>query len=269
MSKLAVIMSIYKSDTLYATKQSIQSILEQTFSDFDFFIMYDGPIADDIDSFLSKLNDHRLKIYKRNQNKGLAFSLNELLSIILNNGYEFIARMDADDYSLPTRFEEQILFLQNNIEIDVCGSYIKEMKDLNQLLNIVKYPMNHIKCLKYIGYRNPLAHPVVMFRSSFFNKAGMYPTDTLRDEDTGLWLNGFLAGCKFANLPKVLLYMRISEDFFERRIGKEKSLADYEKRKEVIKKLHLPRKFFLINYFRYLLFRYSSSRILHFTYKLR
>lgn len=66
----------------------------------------------------------------------------------------------------------------------------------------------------------------VIFRKSYFHKAGLYPVDTDKDEDTIFWLNGFLSGCKFANIDEVLVRVRVNKDFYLRRNGLSKSLSD-------------------------------------------
>ena len=78
---IAVIMSIYKNDRLDFVSQAVESILYQTYYNFDFYIQQDGPVKNEIESYFVGLNDNRIKIYKRSENKGLAQSLNDLLNI--------------------------------------------------------------------------------------------------------------------------------------------------------------------------------------------
>ena len=75
--KIAVIMSLYKSDVLDYVKFAVESILNQTYSNFDFYIQYDGNVQKDVDDYLSGLKDERIHINRRAENKGLAYSLNE------------------------------------------------------------------------------------------------------------------------------------------------------------------------------------------------
>ena len=95
--KLVVIMSLYKNDMLQYVRLAVESVLDQTYKDFEFYIQYDGSIRIEVDEYLSALTDERVKIQRRDENKGLAQSLNDLLSIVLPLGYEYIARMDTDD----------------------------------------------------------------------------------------------------------------------------------------------------------------------------
>ena len=87
---LAVIMSLYKNDMLKYVSLAVQSILNQTYSEFDFYIQYDGDVQSDVDSYLSKIKDERIHIYRRNENKGLARSLNDLLEVIIPLEYKYI-----------------------------------------------------------------------------------------------------------------------------------------------------------------------------------
>ena len=129
VSRIAVIMSLYRNDTIEYVKLAVESILNQSYSDFDFYIQYDGHIKNDVDLYLSSLSDTRIHIYKRDENKGLAKSLNELLSVVMPLDYQFIARMDADDISIPDRFEKQVNYLQNHQEVDVVGGAINEIDE--------------------------------------------------------------------------------------------------------------------------------------------
>ena len=95
--RIAVIMSIYRNDRNNFVKLAVDSILNQTYKDFDYYIQYDGPVDAEVDAYLSGLKDERVRIQRRAENKGLAQSLNDLLNIVKSMGYEFIARMDADD----------------------------------------------------------------------------------------------------------------------------------------------------------------------------
>lgn len=76
VSRIAVIMSLYRNDTIEFVTLAVESILNQSYTDFDFYIQYDGHIKDEVDLYLSSLKDARIHIYKRDENKGLAKSLN-------------------------------------------------------------------------------------------------------------------------------------------------------------------------------------------------
>ncbi|MBQ2912590.1 MAG: glycosyltransferase [Bacteroidales bacterium] len=240
MKKLAVIMSLYNNDMIEYVKLAVESILSQTYKDFIFYIQYDGPIDSDVNDYLLSLIDERVQIRKRMENKGLAQSLNDLLAIVKPQKYEFIARMDADDISLPDRFEKQIAYLMSNLKVDLVGGAINEINENgNDRGKITRYPCNPDDCRSFFAKRNPVAHPTVMFRRSFFEKTGWeYPMDYMRNEDTRLWHEGYKHGCVIANLPDVLLNFRITDAMFtQRRNGKEFAKSQYELRKIINKDL--------------------------------
>ena len=109
---------------------------------------------------------------------------------------------------------------------------------------LIKFPVNHDDMLRSFGKRNPVAHPSVMMRRRFFDKAGLYPVDTLTDEDTVLWTNGFIANCQYANIDHPLTKMRVSDIFYHRRSGINKAYKDLVNRIHLVSKLKLSK----INY---------------------
>ena len=218
-NKLAVIMSLYKNDQLKYVMFAIESILNQSYRYFDFFIQYDGYIQQDVDLYLSKLNDKRIKIQKRSENLGLAHSLNDLLNIVMPQGYEYIARMDADDISLPNRFECQLKYFEEHPEVECLGSWAIEIKSDGSEYYRKQMPETHDVCREMFRKRDCMIHPTVMFRRSYIEKAGFYSLDTYFGEDTMMWAQGFKAGCRFANVPEYLFKFRLDDNFFERRRG--------------------------------------------------
>lgn len=243
--KLAVIMSLYKSDVIVYVQLATESILNQSCSNFDFFIQYDGPVKEDIDKYLSSIEDKRIKIFKRNENKGLAYSLNELLGVVISKGYQYIARMDADDISLPERFEKQLAFMELHPDIECLGTWAIEIKSDGSEFYRKQMPETHEGCWKQFMIRDCMIHPTVMFRKSYIEKAGMYSLDTYFGEDTMMWAQGFAKGCKFANIPEYLFKFRLDDNFFNRRRGWKHAKGILTLRWKVNKMLHYPLKAYL------------------------
>lgn len=233
MSVLSVIMSVYSNDRLEYTRVAIDSILSQKYTCFDFYIVCDGVIKKEIDDYLAYLNDSRVFVIRRKSNKGLAYSLNELLHIVLPKGYTYIARMDADDISMPDRFEKQIAYLEKYSEVDCLGTWAIEINaDGNEYFR-KQMPVTHEECLDFFRKRDCMIHPTVMFRRSYFEKAGLYPEDTYFGEDTLMWAKGFQTGCQFANLPEYLFKFRLDENFFRRRRGWKHARSIFTLRRRV------------------------------------
>ena len=243
--KVAVIMSLYKSDELKFVKLAIESVLSQTFRDFDYYIQYDGFVQKNVDDYLSSIKDDRVHISRRVENKGLAYSLNELLAVVMPMQYDFIARMDADDISMPERFEKQIAFMDTHPETECLGTWAIEIKSDGSEYYRKQMPETHEGCWNQFMIRDCLIHPTVMFRRSYIVKAGVYSLDTYFGEDTMMWAQGFSAGCKFANVPEYLFKFRLNDDFFNRRRGWKHAKGILTLRWKVNKMLHYPLKAYL------------------------
>lgn len=220
MNDLAVIMSVYQYDKAEYVVQSVQSILNQTFTDFSYYIIFDGPVDSEIESYFTTIKDSRLHLFRLPANGGLARALNYLLEIVMQNPhYKLIARMDADDISNPSRFEKQRNFLLTNQDISCVGSWYQEIDESEKLLADRKLPSDHKSLVKRYYTRTPFAHSSVMYRRELIEKAGLYPTDTLLMEDNVLWGRALKHGLRFANIPEYLLKFRVDKDFYRRRSG--------------------------------------------------
>lgn len=220
MPDLVVIMSVYKNDKLHFVKESVQSILNQTYSHFHYYLIFEGPVSEDVEHYFSSLNDNRISLFRLQINMGLATALNYLLKEILANPeYRFIARMDADDISMPDRFEMQRDFLLKNSEISCGGSWYREIDEDGKQLSACILPTNSEEIKKYYFNRTPFAHASVIYRRSLIEKAGLYPIDTLFIEDNVLWRRSLIEGLRFFNIPEFLFKFRIDKDFFKRKSG--------------------------------------------------
>lgn len=239
-NKVAVIMSLYRNDQLKYVRPAVESVLSQTYSGFDFYIQYDGCVQADVDTYLSHIQDARIRIYRREENTGLAQSLNDLLAVVMPQGYEFIARMDADDISMPDRFEKQVAFLETHLDVDCLGTWAIEIKADGSEYFRKQMPETHEGCWKQFMKRDCMIHPSVMFRRRFIEKAGVYSLNTYFGEDTMMWCQGFANGCRFANLPEYLFKFRMDDDFFNRRRGWKHAKAILSLRWKVNKTLHYP-----------------------------
>jgi len=237
MKLIAVIMSVYKNDHISYVETALSSLYEQK-PNVDIFVYEDGKISTDLSLFLEKELEKKKIHYLLTsaENHGLGYSLNALLAIVPDK-YEYIVRMDADDICMAERIELQYAFMEKNKHIDVVGSYIEEFIEPNHYSKIVTYPLDHDEMFDFFKKRVPLAHVTAFFRKSFFEKTGLYPTTSPTNEDTLLWMNGFKNGCQFANIPEVLVRVRISKNFFGRRGGLKKAWSDFRDRVLVIKTL--------------------------------
>lgn len=186
-NRIAVILSLYKNDRIDFVKLAVESILNQTYKDFDYYLQYDGHVSAEVDAYLSGLKDERIRIMRRAENKGLAQSLNDLLNIVMPMGYEYIARMDADDISEVNRFERQLEYFDSHPEVECLGTWAVEILSDGREYYRKQMPENHNACREMFRKRDCMIHPTVMFRRSYIEKAGMYSLDTYFGEDTMMW----------------------------------------------------------------------------------
>ena len=220
---LSVLMSVYKSEKPEYLDMALKSVFTQTLRAGKVVLVKDGVLTAELDDVIEKYKkiENSLTILSFEDNRGLAVALNEGLKVI---NTEYIARMDTDDICVSTRFEKQIKFLEANKDIDVVGTFIQEINENGEVIkDIVKYPITHEECLKFFAKRDPMAHPTVIFRKSFFNKIGSFYDERFvgvnKQEDSDLWYRGFLSGCKFSNYPEILLKYRRAKSFYNRRSG--------------------------------------------------
>ena len=216
---ISVLMSIYHKEIPDFFNQAMESIwTHQTLKPTEIVLVEDGVLNDElyitIENWQNKLGSV-LKRIPLAENGGLAKALNIGLNHCTNN---YIARMDSDDIAVPDRFQLQYDFLQNSPNTDLVGGSIQEFKkDPKNALNIRNYPKNTVDAKKYIIRASPFAHPTVMFRKKIFDNGYRYSEKYKTSQDIDLWFRLLKEGYRIANLPNVLLYFRISEDFFQRR----------------------------------------------------
>jgi len=225
--KISVLMSIYHKEKAKYFNRAMQSIWdEQTVKPNEIVLVQDGKLTDELYSVIyewqEKLKDILITAPLK-KNVGLGSALNEGLK---KCSYELIARMDTDDICVKDRFEKQLEFLKINKDIDVVGTYIREIdEDEHIVKDIVEFPLEHDELYDFFSKRDPLAHPTTMFKKSYFEKAGSYRSDLHLAEDTLLWYYGFSNDCKFANLDYVGLNFRRTKDFYKRRANIKKSIG--------------------------------------------
>ncbi|MEM0575269.1 glycosyltransferase family 2 protein [Flavobacterium polysaccharolyticum] len=197
--KVTVLMPVYNCE-LYI-KEAIDSILNQTFTDFEFLIIDDAS-TDKTVSIVKEYNDCRIELIEKPVNTGYTNSLNYGLKVAKG---EYIARMDGDDISLPNRFEKQIAFLDANPEVVLCGTAVKVI-DSDR---VIRYPeFNDYIKLEFLS-QNCIVHPSVMIRKSILDFYSIsYDTNKEPAEDYNLWVKLLNYGNLY-NIQEVLLYYRV------------------------------------------------------------
>ncbi|HFR1493467.1 TPA: glycosyltransferase [Shigella flexneri] len=210
---------MYKNDLPQFFEVALRSIFhDQTLKPDQIVIVADGELhqthIDIINSFIDDVGNKIVTFVPLPRNVGLANALNEGLKACRN---ELVARMDADDISLPHRFEKQISFMINNSEIDVCGSFIDEIETVTEeFISTRKVPLEHREIVKFARKRSAVSHPSVIFRKNTVLAVGGYPPFR-KSQDFALWSLLIVHNARFANLPDILLKMRTGRNLMARR----------------------------------------------------
>lgn len=205
MKKISCIMSNYNTEPKIL-KLSIESILNQSFEDFELIIVDD--CSTDLSSketLKSYENNKKIKIIYNEENLGLAASLNKAIDI--SDG-KYIARMDTDDIARSNRFEVEYKYLENHPEIDICSSYAYMFQDENGLKFFTPFYKDKF-CKCSIFFSTTLCHPAVMMKKEFLNRYNLrYNTNFYCSQDFDLWARCSEVG-EIEVINKVLLDYRV------------------------------------------------------------
>ncbi len=194
-------MSVYNGERYL--NEAVDSILGQTFADFEFLIIDDAS-TDKTSEILRSYDDPRIRVVTNEENLGLTKSLNKGLTLARG---EYIARMDADDVSLPERLEAQVEFMEHNPHVCVCGSWVEIIG--HNAGGTWRYPTdgNEIQCRHL--FECSIAHPSAVIKKEYLNQSQLlYDITFKRSQDYDLWVR-ISAVYPLANIGKVLLKHRI------------------------------------------------------------
>ena len=203
--RVSVVMSVYNGERYL--RKAVESILNQTFANFEFIIINDGS-TDSTGVMLRRYEeaDERVRVYSQ-ENLGLIASLNK--GCRLARG-EYIARMDADDVSLPERLAKQGRYMEEHPEIGVLGTWVEFIDESGETRGDWCMPTLPSLLGWSLIFGNCLAHPAVIMRSEMVERLGYYQPEALHVEDYDLWTRAsFLT--RIANLSEILLKYRIWE----------------------------------------------------------
>lgn len=241
MPKVSVIMGVYNTGKKEILEKAINSILNQTFKDFEFIICDDGS-TDDTLKLIQEIckNDNRVIIIKNEKNMGLAYTLNKCLEIAKG---EYIARMDADDESLLNRFEKQVEILEQNSDIGVVNCNINVF-DNEGIYGERIYNENITK--KDFLLNNPIVHPAVMVRKKAYDLVKNYRdiNITYRNEDYDLFMRMQINNIKMYTIQDKLFNFREDKNSYGRRKYRYR-INEYKVKLENFKKMGFIPKYYL------------------------
>lgn len=201
MPVVSVILPVYNGERFL--KEAVDSILVQTFTDFELIIIDDCSM-DSTPLILTEYvtRDTRIRVMRQSRNMGIVEALNTGSHAATG---QYIARMDVDDISLPERFERQVEYLNSHPDVGVLGTGVQLINVLGKKQTIVTLPPDYIQIYWSLFFCNPIVHPTVMMRRDLFLRAGGYRTGYPEDYDLWRRMSGLT---RLANLPEVLLLLR-------------------------------------------------------------
>ena len=226
MPIVSVIMPAYNCKDYIS--EAIESILIQTFSDFEFIIIDDAS-TDETFQIICSFSDPRIRIYRNNHNRGIVYCLNEFIP---KASGKYIARMDADDIALPDRLELQVRFMEENDHIGVLGTWVKilrlKISDCYQI-----YPISPEENKVYLLNYPTIVHSTALIRKSLFDQLDLiYDHKRHYVEEYELWTRLVLI-TNLCNLPKVLLYVRKWENSTSAKFRKQQQLKIFQIRRNL------------------------------------
>lgn len=212
--KTSLLLSIYKKNTVKELNFCFESIKNQSNIPNEIIFIIDGPIEESVSIEIKKWCETLpIKVFKLNENMGLAHALNYGLRLCTHN---WVFRMDIDDVCAKDRFLKQIKIVNSNPDIDILGGNIKCFETFPDFFSgrIVPSSLENIR--RFMKYRNPLNHSSVFFNRKKILEIGGYPNARL-SQDYLLWINSIKNGLKILNSEEVLVYMKIDKNIYSRR----------------------------------------------------
>lgn len=202
MMSITVIMSVHNCDRFL--KEAIDSIINQTFTDFQFLIIDDAS-SDKSVEIIRSYKDSRIKLIVNENQQGLTKNLNSVIELVKS---KYIARMDADDIACKDRLEKQFHFMETHKNIDICGTNAKLIDENGKCIGKKVYPANDDDIKSMMLLTNPIIHPSVMMKTEVLKKFKYDPFFKV-SQDYALWARLMKQGCLFANLQESLMKYRV------------------------------------------------------------
>lgn len=230
MPKATVLMPVYNGEKYL--KEAIESILNQTFKDFEFLIINDGSTDNSV-KIINSYQDKRIRLVHNETNLGLIYTLNKGIDLVES---EYIARMDCDDISSTNRLSKQIKYLDQHPEVGILGSWVKIIGDHSF---IGKYYIKHEEIKASLLFNSSLAHPSVTMCKEILDQHNFrYDERFKHAEDYEMWTR-MIDLTDFANLPEPLLSYRKHPESISKTQNETQKINSQKIRLEQIKKIGL------------------------------
>lgn len=199
--KVTVLMPVYNGEKYL--REATESILNQTYTDFEFLIIDDGS-TDNSAELVESYHDPRIRLVRNGANLKLIETLNRGLKLAVG---EYIARMDCDDISLPRRLEIQTGLLDRFPDVGVAGGRVRIVDERLQFIAAPERPITVLQNRWRLLYKTPLMHPTAVFRRSLALDLGGYSPDAVHAEDYDLW-SRMADHCQIRQVPDIVLLLR-------------------------------------------------------------
>jgi len=213
---ISVLMPVFNGEKYL--KKSIDSIVNQTFKNFELIIINDGS-SDNTLNIVNSYSDNRIRIINNKKNIGIVRSLNKGISTTRG---KYIARLDSDDLSNLDRLQKQLFFLENNFDFGLVGSWVEVINENGKSLDLWKINLSSEEIYYNLIFYNCIIHSSVMFRKEILKKIGLYREECALVEDYDLW-NRISKNYKIFIISEFLVKFRV---FPESLSMKNKDLQD-------------------------------------------
>ena len=217
LPKFSATIGCYKNDSPKDFETAFLSIYNQTVRPDEIIITVDGSIPPELDAVVTRFETEYLAVILRSeQNNGLGIAHSMAVS---HAKYDWIAIMDADDISVPDRFEKQLAVIADHPEISVLGGQIDEFIGTpDNVVGIRNVPLEDYMIKRYLRIRCPFNHMSILLNTHMVKEAGNYQ-DWHYNEDYFLYCRMLEKGAVFCNLPDILCHVRVGKEMYERRGG--------------------------------------------------
>lgn len=205
----SICMSVYKNDNPIYLIEALDSLVNQTTLPDEIVLVEDGPITDELEEVVRQYETKYptiMNVVRCEKNGGLG----KALQIAVDNArYDLIARMDSDDISLPDRFEKQLHFMESHPDVDICGGDAAKFSTTpDEIIGYRRPKFTDKELKKQLQDKTPFCHVTIMAKKAAIIKAGNY-IEIFNQEDYYLWARMAKCGCLFANIPDVLVCVRL------------------------------------------------------------
>lgn len=213
----SVSMCVYGKDNPAHFRTAVESVLNQTVRPEEIVLVVDGPVPEALDEVIRAFAEHpgfRVVRLEKNMGHGHARRIG-----LEQCTHELVALMDADDISVPARFERQLSAFEKDSSLSIVGGQITEfIDDPEKPVSRREVPLDDTQIKEYMKVRCPMNQVTVMFKKANVDAVGGF-VDWYCEEDYYLWLRMLLAKMKFGNVDEVLVQVRVGEAMYQRRGG--------------------------------------------------